>query len=372
MENFSKLFPIALLALSLEALAGSDPPPQSYMTGLYWMSGSAKGLGYNEKEFTSYARRYEEALRDNNLLSGVVIHVHWNHIEPEEGRWHFEKLDRLVELARQYRKSYKFIIVPGVATPRFVYENGAQPFDSGMNGGIRIPVPFDPVYQKCFYRLVETLASRYQSDPWFIAVALTCANSMGGELHLPKLPADMKKWEQHGDFKAKIELVLQDGLDRFAAAFPRQQLCLHLSPPLGGMEEHVKRVIEHGVQKYAERFTLQSCQLNGRTDNLEHGPWSYKVIMEYKDKLHNGFQNVSGWKEDPERQGSMEMTTYNLVRTDTEYWELWQGDGRSIKTCTDLLRIWDEAKRLGSDRYREKLIRENNFSFTKEGKASKT
>lgn len=48
-------------------------------------------------------------------------------------------------------------------------------------------------------------------------------------------------------------------------------------------------------------------------------------------------------------------------RAGGEYWELWHGDGFSNETSAAVAKIWQEARRLGYDDYRKKLISEGKY-----------
>ena len=51
-----------------------------------------------------------------------------------------------------------------------------------------IPVPWDPIYQRNFSRVITQLGEHYASDPLCVSVVLTCANLLSAEMHLPKTP----------------------------------------------------------------------------------------------------------------------------------------------------------------------------------------
>ena len=44
-----------------------------------------------------------------------------------------------------------------------------------------------------------------------------------------------------------------------------------------------------------------------------------------------------------------------------EYWELWHGDGFSVESSSAVSRIWEEAKRLGYEAYKKKVISEGKY-----------
>ena len=57
----------------------------------------------------------------------------------------------------------------------------------------------------------------------------------------------------------------------------------------------------------------------------------------------------------------MEMAALNVVHADGEYWELWQGDGMNPQICGAIDKAWREAKQLGYDGYKKKLIANGSY-----------
>jgi hypothetical protein len=332
------------------------------MKGLFWMVGSTDREGKD-----AILRSMDQVLSRNEHLSGVFLGVHWKDIEPQPGKYDWEFLDAQIARARKYKKMYKLSIFPGTSTPAWVYEQGCEAFSTvvtnphrpNVGEEVKIPVPWDEVYQKCYLRLLGKLAERYGNDKHFVAVALGGANFMSDEMHLPKRKEDVQKWGRYGDYRSKLVAVYKKLIDSYAATFPHQQVCLHVSMPIQGMENEVSAIVAYGAQKHPEQFTLQSCQLNGRSENNE--VFSYRIIMQNRDRVRHGFQNVAGWRYSGERQGSMEMTVLNLVHADSEYWELWRGDGASRETCAKLQQLWDTAKKLGYDGYKRELQQQDKY-----------
>ena len=68
-----------------------------------------------------------------------------------------------------------------------------------------------------------------------------------------------------------------------------------------------------------------------------------------------GYQSLAAFFN-PQRQGSIEMAALNFVRADAKYWELWQGDGRDTETCRKVTAAIEEARKLGYEKYKQKLI----------------
>ncbi|MCF6174389.1 MAG: alpha/beta hydrolase [Victivallaceae bacterium] len=326
---------------------------QRLMHGIYWMGGTGRGLSKDNAYFERYFKRFKQNLKQNPYVTGVYLAIRWNDFEPQNNKYNFDRLDRLIQAIRDAGKTYKLSLVPGIHTPKFVYQNGAAKLSTKVSNKFRpnygeevnIPLPWNKKYQTYFFQAVGELAQHYASDKQLIAVSMTVANFMSPELHLPRSKADIKQWQQHADYQHKIAQAWRTSLDRFATLFPEQQLCVELAMPITGMGDDVEDMIEYGIKQYPQRFTIQSDQLNGKHDNMKI--FSYQTILKYKDQLHNGFQNVAGWRypKSRQRQGSMEQTVTNYNRTGAEYFEIWYGDGESIEICRKLTKILTPKKK---------------------------
>jgi hypothetical protein len=356
------MFCLGAVALAAPG-AGQEAELFGPMQGLFWMTGSPKRVG---KE--AFLQAVSDVLSSNEYLSGAFIGARWKDIEPEPGKYDWEFLDAQVNLARKYKKMYKLSIHFGVGTPEWVYQQGCEafpsvitnPYRANVGEEVKIPIPWDEVYQKFLTRLLGKIAERYGNDRNFVAVALSGANFVSNEMHLPKRPEDIERWNRYGDYRAKLVVVYQKLIDFYAMTFPHQQLCLHISTPITGMDAEVSAIVAYGVEKQPRQFTIQSCNLSGRSENAGGG--SYRLIMQYKDRVRHGFQNLAGWANDDGRQGSMEMTVLNLVHADSQYWELWRGDGARRKTCAKLQEMWDTARKLGYQAYKEQLQQQGKYA----------
>jgi len=341
----------------------SDAPESARQQEAASMCGLYAGVKIPDTQ--EEADRLVAALRDNSFLTGVLLSVPWREIEPAEGQYDWSGLDRAVELIRKAGKQYKLKVTPGIYSPDYIYNAGAERFDTiianvnraNYGDATTIPVPWDPGYQRHFSRLICTLGKRYASDPHCVAVTLTCANYQSAEMHLPPRPEDMETWKRFGLSAEKLLGVYQKYLDEWACAFPRQVVCLHVSKSTdlegASKNEFAERIIRYGLEKYPRRFAIQSNGLNGRK---EAPAASDDPLLCYSDRLLNGFQSFAGFASTPQRQGGVEMAVLNYVRGNAEYWELWQADGLSTETCRQIQAALDEATSLGYEAYRKKLI----------------
>lgn len=310
------------------------------LTGLVWMVGKNRGEPLTGPEI-------EKVLDANPHISGLFLGGNWSDLEPARGVIDWESLDARVEAARRKGLFYKLLFKPGTGTPDWVYAghddaaNGAAVFETlGPNPHrkdtyrkpVRIPIPWDPVFLRDFEHFVVAAGQRYASDPLCAAVAITGANFQSAEAHLPKQPKDIERWDALG-YRDKLSEAYQRYIDIFAKAFPHQQLCLHISVAVRRDDGVLEKAIAYGAERYPDRFTLQNCQLNGKSNN--NGLYSYALMQQYVGKLHLGYQSLAYLAEGERgaRMGDPRRAVANFVRGHGEYWELWDGNGRDPVIC---------------------------------------
>ena len=358
-RNFSRLvFLVFLFGILVPWQLHGNPEP-SIRTGLWVI----QRLPEDKSGILEMTAR----LHGNRYLSGVCLHIDWKTIDRGSDESEFAPLDRVIEALRGIGMKYQLCLKPGSSTPDYVYTEGAQPFPTRVTNphrvnvgeAIRIPIPWDPVYERSFSRIIRALGERYAADPLCVSVVLTCANFLSAEMHLPKSRSDIARWQALGNYDSKLLDVYRKYTDEWAAAFPQQEISLHLSKVLDLPPSFCERIIDYGLSKYSKRFSIQNCQLSGRKEDT--GMMTYDLVQKYRDRAHHGFQSLAGLSRPNERMGSIEMAALNLVHAAGEYWELWHGDGFSIETSSAISKSWQEAKRLGYDEYKKKLMSEGKY-----------
>jgi hypothetical protein len=353
---FLILLSVAAIAAPRRVLATSGPPLR---VGL-WVT---QRLPADTATFDEFSAQ----VRANHNLSGVSLHIPWDQVEKEPGKPDLSAIDKTVAVLRSIGMKYQLCLKPGVYTPQFVYAEGAKSFDTrvinphrvNFGQAVKIPVPWDGVYERDFSRIIQQLGERYSSDPLCVSVVLTCANVMSAEMHLPKTPEDRMRWQALGDYEARLLEVYKKFTDVWGTAFPKQEISLHVSKVLDLPPSFCERIIDYGLSNYPERFSVQNCQLSGRKEDT--GMFSYDLVQKYRGRAHHGFQSLASLAQPNDRMGSTEMAALNVVHAGGEYWELWHGDGFSIEISGAVLKIWQEAKDLGYDAYKKKLISEGKY-----------
>jgi len=337
-------------------LAASGPPLR---TGLWVMQKLPDDVGRFEQ--------FSAEIRVNPNLAGVCLHIPWDQIEKQPGKPDFTAIDKTVAVLRSIGMKYQLCLKPGAHTPSFVYTDGARPFEATVTNphranvgqAVKIPIPWDSVYERDFSRIIQQLGERYASDPLCVSVVLTCANFMSAEMHLPKARQDLSRWQALGDYETRLLEVYKKFIDVWGTAFPKQELSLHVSKVLDLSASFCERVVEAGLSRFPQRFSIQSCQLTGRKEDT--GGMTYDLVQKYGDRAHHGFQSLAGLNRPDGRMGSPDMAALNLVHAGAEYWELWHGDGFSVKTSGQAAKAWEEARQMGYEAYKKKLIAEGKY-----------
>jgi len=349
----------------LVALLAIDPSPISAASG----DAIRTGLWVMQKlpAEAQTLHELESQLRANHNLSGVCLHISWDQIEKESGKPSFDDIDQTVAIFRRAGMKYQLCLKPGVHTPAFVYAEGARAFETQISNrnrrnfgaAVKIPVPWDPAYERAFERVIKQLGERYARDPLCVSVVLTCANFMSAEMHLPKAQSDLARWRALDNYELRLFEVYKKFTDVWATAFPTQEISLHLSRVLDLPPSFQEGLIDYGLDKYPKRFSIQSCQLTGRKEDT--GGMTYDLVQKYRDRAHHGFQSLAGLNGPDGRMGSPEIAALNLVHAGAEYWELWHGDGFSVTTSSQAASVWREARQLGYEAYKKKLIAEGQY-----------
>ncbi len=304
-------------------------------------------------------KELKRLLENNPHVSGVYLAANWKTLEPNEDDYFWGNLDEAVALVKQHNRYYKLKIQPGTSTPDWVYAKGAAPFETkGSNPYrkdtykkvMRLPIPWDAVYLDEWKDLIQKVGGRYSNDPNCAAVIISGANYQSSESHLPKEPEDREKWDAL-NYRQHLPEAYEHFFEIYAAAFPRQQLCLHVSVPIRNSDGVMDGIIEKAAAKYPDQLTLQNCQLNGKRDNISL--YSYGLIQNYVGKLHLGYQSVAYIGS--ERQGDTQVSIYNYVRGQGEYWEIWRGNALDPELCEYLVKEIERAREMGAVAYRKEL-----------------
>ncbi len=314
-----------------------------------------------------------QSLYDRNPhLKGLTIRTTWKELEPAEGGFTWEGMDKVVGFARDRKLHLTFELMAGWFTPDWVYAKGARSFDSLDPNPIRPtygktmkgPLPWDETYQKYWRRLVSAAAARYGNEPRLLDVAVY-GHQHRLEMHMARSPDDMERWKQAGWSLELVEKDWKEWVDFFAATFPRPRITLILSPMYDrSTQPLVGELAAYAIKKYPGRIILMTHAVNGRGDLkqmlqtgicLDHPgvPNAHEFLASFREPP--GGQSATGKTTVPEfmRQGSVEMTIYNMRQLSPLY--VRPLDANDVELCGRLVKEYERARGLSLADYRKDL-----------------
>lgn len=179
---------VALLALLLIYGAGSlgraAAAPPDY-----------RGVYVATRPMLTSRRAVPDAVYSSPAASGVYLETVWAQLEPQRGRYDFAVLDREVRRAVAARKKISLSIIAGGRSPGWLAAQGAKTLRFAIGRGkanacttIDVPLPWDPVYQDRYARLMSAVAGRLSQLGATEAVRIVKLTGVGRiteELRLP-------------------------------------------------------------------------------------------------------------------------------------------------------------------------------------------
>lgn len=144
----------------------------SYGQSWFKGAGSEVGVYYYPEQWPEV--QWERDINKMAELGFEFIHLaefSWSRLEPTEGDYHFEWLDKVIDLSA--RKNLKVILcTPSPCLPAWLsnkYPETLYMMETGQrvqhNGGRLTASLANPIYQKYVHRIVTQLGERYGKDP---------------------------------------------------------------------------------------------------------------------------------------------------------------------------------------------------------------
>lgn len=297
-----------------------------------------------------------EALDANPHLSGVTIKVWWKHLHPAPGVVHWDKLEAIVDLASSRGLKVNLSLWGGYYSPEWIYEHGVQrvPGDHWYHNA---PVPWDPIFERLFISDLEELARRYADDPRIFMVGVAGHNFRGEEMHTPPV------YHVPGWSREKVLDCWEGWIRTFDRLFPEKRLFVVVSQMYPGQDGLTEEVVDYFVETVGSRGVLQTHQLAGRSDNL---PESGRLCHKHHSVVPHTHELLGSLTAAPERQGSLDMTMYNLVRMGNPlFLQIWQRDSLDPQHALRVLQKWEKYGHLDPETIQRKLI-DNDLFQTKD------
>ena len=140
----------------------------------------------NESDITIYGRRGKSGNKNHPLTSIAYFRINWRFIEPEPGRYRWDFIDGLLDLAHKHRQTLMLRISP------YRNEDGIKPGDDVPDWYRKMVGPEtkfasykwavdpeDPRYAQYFGAMIRALGERYDGHPDLEAVDVSILGSAG-------------------------------------------------------------------------------------------------------------------------------------------------------------------------------------------------
>lgn len=302
-------------------------------------------------------------LSNNPYVQGVTIKVRWNTLHPTEEYFNIEGLSRLVDLCTKKGVDIGFELQPGWWTPEWVMAKGVDNIGPMSIGSVRsgtidkCPMVWDATYKKYLKADLRRIAHLLNNNPRVRTITLMGHNYKGSEMHVAKVNEIMIK---KGFSEELVLNEWEEWMDFYATTFASdKRLLLCVSQTY--TRDLPAKIVDLFVSKYKERAELNNCQLDGRQDMAANGSMICKLMEKYPD-VPISFEMVGSFMEQPERQGSAEMTIYNARNIGKVcYLRLWRRDLTDTCYAENLVKAWDKYKHLSLSDFKKRLIEEGLY-----------
>lgn len=189
------------------------------------------------------AERHQEATvgaaLQNSGVDGVLVHLHWDEINPARGTFDWRALDRATALVASANKRFEVGIATGIALPQWVVEpppaglgaaHATFSYNAAMANGCNtmvLPAPYDTAYLGAFHDMLHGLAAHLRQTGAYNRLAmlkLVGITTTTNELRLPSLAQcggdAVKTWQSLGYTPAKVRGAWGDMLKAYLDNFP--------------------------------------------------------------------------------------------------------------------------------------------------------
>ena len=256
-----------------------------------------------------------EGILSLEYVSGVLVYVDWNRLEPREGEFAWDLLDHPLALARARGKVVSIGVMVQAFSPTWLLERcGTFSYrhTHPSVGTVESPVPWDRDYVAAIKRMVSALGDRYDGRAGLHCVAMTGPSSLFGvETNFPAAAVSPEMAARLSYTNGKFEAGWKDMIDHYMACFSRTDLSLgmHHDIPafLGGSREEVMRTVrsirDHAIARQAERgggrLVLRLLGLGLDNPKYFPGPWSgsgaaandyLALVQEVRDRADVAFE----------------------------------------------------------------------------------
>jgi hypothetical protein len=267
-----------------------------------------------------------QAVAEKDFVSGFLVRIGWDLVEPTDGQFSWGLLDEQVQRAAAYGKQVTLAVVNGPSAPSWLYADGAQPFNYLFHGTLtRMPVPWDPVFLGKWTELIQHFGARYAGNPTVSLIHITSSTDNGFEMQLPDTPDDLNNWNAIGYTPQRVSDSWIQVVDTFAAAFRNDSLDVELHPVLQS-DEVPNTVMAYAWNTYGTRVGAFAGWWSQHNTSVYPGPW--QLLQQGVVQSFSSVQFVTNATKDPGGfgTGGIKGAIDLAFETGIRYMEPWDRD----------------------------------------------
>jgi hypothetical protein len=274
-----------LLAIPGKASAQAQKP---YPAGIIWLPNADTV----EKPLGDLSHQVEWTYP---FVDGIRLRSGWNVVQPQSSTYDWSTIDQALNLAAQNGKRVGVSISAGIATPQWVYDNGATKYRLLDGSGFSMPIPWDPDYQNQWLAFVRTFGARYDRNPALAYVIITGfmqTNGMflAGGADEVNLSAQALR-AGYPDLSSAYLFAAEGITSAIMDAFPTTACIITMQAPFPDLSDLQGTVSDWGVATYPRKF---GSMRNGLTAvPAPHGPPPPAVSYPF------GYQMICPANKDP-------------------------------------------------------------------------
>ncbi|HHT9109544.1 MAG TPA: beta-galactosidase [Candidatus Brocadiaceae bacterium] len=237
-----------------------------------------------------------------NYISGVTVFFGWRDLEPEENKFDFSSLDKLIALAKAKNKTINIIFFPGANAPKWLFKKGIETFtwerklkeDVAVTKGdykqLTSPLPWDSTFLEYWKRFISKVAEKYNGEKTIGYITIT-----GPVIHeagtgiLLKEDADWERFVNTGYTYNKLLNAWKDIVEYYEKVMPDKRLVLITGFNRQGKPDisRSKDIVEYIMKKKYKNISFLCVFLNDTWFLTSKGSKNMRSLL--KEAKSNGF-----------------------------------------------------------------------------------
>jgi hypothetical protein len=298
--------------------------------------------------YSAASRGFDGRLLRPTYVRGIALQIGWRDVEPKEGEFHWEGIDKFVALAREAGKRLTIHLLP-LRPPEWVFQSGAVGFSFHIRAPespqfgrtVKEAVPWDSVYLDKWSHMVRRLGDRYRDDPVVFGISVAAP---APEMVLPgTYPPGTDTHKRMRDIydRGKYYDAWVRMIDLYQESFPSKYKFVVPGVVLEDAR-FADQVLSYAHAKFANRLMVFHAGLRAilpsRFPPMVH---IYDLMQEYGRKANLGLQTIWSATHDPHNrmQGPFADVLRNAVMLGASYLEIYAVDVANPALQRDLVEV---------------------------------